>query len=609
MTEDPNRRIGDYEVLGVLGSGGMGKVFKVRNVISDRVEAMKILLPDLAGQQELADRFLREIKLLASLDHPNIAQLRTALTLSNRLVMVMEYVEGTTLAARLEQGPIPPDEAVGYVKQVLGALAYAHGRNVIHRDIKPANMMLTPGGTVKLMDFGIARASGDASMTTTGTTVGSLFYMSPEQVKGGAVDSRSDLYSLGVSLYEMVTGQRPFKANSDYSLMTAQLQERPKPPSELQPGLPGQLNGIILHAMSKEPSDRFQSAEEFRQALDDLSVSVPMPVAAVEAMPSSAAPMAATSVIAGTPGMMPPATDLPAPPPMQTVPVPSVMDLSPKPSRGRGLYMALGAVIVLAVLVLAGISFPRWLKTRASEQKQAADQKAADQNSNPASNAATANPSASDSSSASTSQTSDAVSGSTPGSPATSGPGSPADAGAQPAANSAASGTQPAGGTTPSDGNPAAGAVASGGYTPASDSMPATAKGKGASGKKSARPKTSMAEGGRSITAPVSAVSRENVGDTGSTDAKAEPMEELEQDVDQISSRATAASDSLESMRRQLSSQGLNLRGDIASSQELMKSNLDKARQALQNQDARNARRYLNMAQAQVDKIEKFLGH
>src|SRR3984957_4226963 len=118
-TEDPSKRIGDYEVLGVLGTGGMGKVFKVRNVISDRIEAMKVLLPDLAGRQELADRFLREIKLLASLDHPNIAQLRTALTLSNRLVMVMEYVEGTTLAASVEQAPIPPAEAVNYVTQVL----------------------------------------------------------------------------------------------------------------------------------------------------------------------------------------------------------------------------------------------------------------------------------------------------------------------------------------------------------------------------------------------------------------------------------------------------------------------------------------------------------
>src|SRR6202451_4284672 len=172
MSEEINKRVGDYRILNEWGSGGMGRVYKVRNVISDRVEAMKVLLPDLAGRQELADRFLREIKLLASLDHPNIAQLRTALTLSNRLVMVMESVEGTTLAARLAQGPIPPGELIGYMTQVLNALSYAHARNVIHRDIKPANMMLTPGGTVKLMDFGIARAKGDASMTVTGTTLG-----------------------------------------------------------------------------------------------------------------------------------------------------------------------------------------------------------------------------------------------------------------------------------------------------------------------------------------------------------------------------------------------------------------------------------------------------
>src|SRR5436309_404338 len=166
MSDEANpKRIGDYEILGVLGTGGMGRVFKVRNVISDRIEAMKILLPDLAGRQELAERFLREIKLLASLNHPNIAALRTALTLENRLVMVMEYVEGTTLATRLEQGPIPAGEAIGYMRQVLSALAYAHSRNVIHRDIKPANMMLTPSGTEKLTDFVIPRASGDASMT------------------------------------------------------------------------------------------------------------------------------------------------------------------------------------------------------------------------------------------------------------------------------------------------------------------------------------------------------------------------------------------------------------------------------------------------------------
>src|SRR5215472_3177208 len=142
--------VGDYQVIGILGAGGMGKVYKVRNTISDRVEAMKVLLPDLANAPELADRFLREIKVQASLEHPNIAALHTALRIDNQLLMFMEFVEGVTLEQLLkEQGRIPVGSAVNYVSQVLSALDYAHQHGVIHRDIKPANMMLTPAGAVK----------------------------------------------------------------------------------------------------------------------------------------------------------------------------------------------------------------------------------------------------------------------------------------------------------------------------------------------------------------------------------------------------------------------------------------------------------------------------
>src|SRR5215467_11747299 len=197
------QHIGDYEILSILGVGGMGKVYKVRNVISERVEAMKILLPDLTSNQSLADRFLREIRLLATLHHPNIAALRTALTYENQLVMIIEYVEGETIANRIARAPLSTAEVVNFSDQCLTALAYAHKQNIIHRDIKPANMMLTPDGVVKLMDFGIAKASTDRKLTMTGTTLGSLYYMSPEQIQGAAgVDARSDLYSLGVSLYE-----------------------------------------------------------------------------------------------------------------------------------------------------------------------------------------------------------------------------------------------------------------------------------------------------------------------------------------------------------------------------------------------------------------------
>jgi serine/threonine protein kinase len=169
------KQIGDYEVIGTLGSGGMGRVYKVRNTITDRIEAMKVLLPDLEGHEQVAARFLREIKVLAALKHPNITTLHTALTINNQLVMIMEYVEGQSLSARLNQGPIPAPEALTYLDQLLSALSYAHKQRVIHRDIKPANMMLTSDGTVKLMDFGIARTEdGPDKLTAPGSTLGSI---------------------------------------------------------------------------------------------------------------------------------------------------------------------------------------------------------------------------------------------------------------------------------------------------------------------------------------------------------------------------------------------------------------------------------------------------
>src|SRR5271166_1678809 len=267
------QHISDYEILSTLGVGGMGKVYKVRNVITDREEAMKILLPDLSSNRSLADRFLREIRVLAALNHPNIAALRTALTYENQLVMIMEFVEGETLANRIARAPISTSEAVNYSEQILSALGYAHKHNITHRDIKPANMMLTPQGVVKLMDFGIARSGTDGSLTSTGTTLGSLNYMPPEQVRGESADARSDIYSFGVSLYELLTGKLPFHSDSQYSLMTAHLNEVPVAPITLRDDLPPSLNEIILMAIAKDPANRFQSADAFRAALSSVEVS------------------------------------------------------------------------------------------------------------------------------------------------------------------------------------------------------------------------------------------------------------------------------------------------------------------------------------------------
>src|SRR3954468_20861308 len=265
---DTSRRIGDYEVISILGAGGMGRVYKVKNVLTDRVEAMKVLLPDLEGHEEVAARFLREIKVLAGLDHPHIAALRTALTIDNQLVMIMEYVEGQSVSSALDRGPLSVADALTYLDQVLEALSFAHKHKIIHRDIKPANMMVTSQGYIKLMDFGIARTEDESSkLTAPGSTLGSMSYMSPEQIKGEATDERSDLYSLGISLYEMVTGEKPFHGDSNFSIMAAHINQAPRPPIDVHPGLPKAVNDVILMSIAKAPEQRFQTADAFRNAI------------------------------------------------------------------------------------------------------------------------------------------------------------------------------------------------------------------------------------------------------------------------------------------------------------------------------------------------------
>ena len=330
MNYNKGDRIGDYEIVDVLGAGGMGRVYKVRNVISERLEAMKVLLPNLESDPDLADRFMREIKVQASLQHPNIACLHTALRINNQLLMLMEFVEGSTVEALLRQGPLPARQAVDAVRQVLLALGHAHQQGVVHRDIKPANIMVMADGTVKLMDFGIARLSADRRLTQTGRTVGSLYYMSPEQIQGAEnLDARSDVYSLGVTLYEMVTARRPFQGDSDYSIMAAHLGAPPTPPIEIDPSLPAALNDIILMAIAKDPGQRFQTADAFRGALGAVAAPVPAPAS----MPTQV-------VSAGAPPVRPAAAV----------------------KNNRGLYMAIGSVATIVVLAVAAMQAPRFFR-------------------------------------------------------------------------------------------------------------------------------------------------------------------------------------------------------------------------------------------------------
>jgi serine/threonine-protein kinase len=299
--------LGDYKVTGVLGKGGMGKVYRVRSLLTDREEAMKVLLPDFDENADLGDRFLREIKVHARLQHPNIASLRTALKIGERLYMLMELIEGASLADRLRDGPMPVSGSISCMTQVLSALAYAHHAGVIHRDLKPANILIAGDGTVKLTDFGIAHVSDATRMTSTGLALGTLAYMSPEQVRGDAVDGRSDLYSVGLTLYEMITGCRAIQGNTAHSLMNAQLTMMPAAPAVVNPTVPATVSMAIMRALAKDPAQRFQSADEFSLALTEDQTREVRALNYPPPQPQSAAPAPGTPA-AGTPTSRSPIT-------------------------------------------------------------------------------------------------------------------------------------------------------------------------------------------------------------------------------------------------------------------------------------------------------------
>ncbi len=580
MSQDyvAGQHLGDYEILGVLGAGGMGKVYKVRNVISDRVEAMKILLPNLASEKELADRFLREIKLLATLHHPNIAALRTALTLDNQLVMIMEFVDGVTLSSRLHEGPIPPAEAVQYVDQVLAALSYAHKLNIVHRDIKPANMMLTTDGVVKLMDFGIARSGADRSLTTTGTTLGSLNYMPPEQVRSEGVDARSDIYSLGVSMYEMVTGMLPFEGSSNYSLMSAHLEQTPKAPIVHKPGLPESLNQIILMALAKDPANRFQTADAFRSALSTVDIEALKPAPAGTTMPASWMPPYSGSGSEATMAVNTPAPELArsaasragvsnrpatsagaggsigsgtgsgrATPPQGMAPSVAALPPVAVSSSKRGLYMGLGALVVVGVLFAAGFYLPRRLKIHAGESKATMP----------------APPASGD------------AKDSQPSPPAV--PASAADS--VPSAPPAA-------------------------LVPDTTADPAKIKRAGGKSDAAGGSKE-MANAAREQRAAAEAQAQAEKAAAAAAAAELEEAEHLEE---QLTSRAASISQSLDNLKAQQSSQGYGLRGDVVSAEQRMQTYMSKAQAALQRQDGANAKKYFDQADREIAFLEKFLG-
>jgi eukaryotic-like serine/threonine-protein kinase len=552
MSLEIGSRIGDYEIVSALGAGGMGKVFKVRNVISDRVEAMKVLLPDLEHEPELADRFMREIKVQASLQHPNIATLHTAVRVDNQLLMLMELVEGITLDQRLQQGPIPLRDGVDYIGQVLGALGYAHQRGVIHRDIKPANMMLTAKGTVKLMDFGIAKAAADRRLTMTGTTLGSLYYMSPEQIKGTAtLDARSDLYSVGVSLYEIVTGKKPFDGDSQFAIMAAHLEKMPVPPVTLDAKLPQALNDVILMSIAKQPEQRFQSAEAFGAALGSVRQSLGLPAI------GSATGSAATAT-------------------MQQARLPDTVPLSQAPgevqrkSSKRWIWVAAGALATAAALV-AVIQFGPWRKTNAQVASQTAEAPRV---------------------------TTPETSPSQPPPPMSTAPNPEPQVAAQPPATAT---ELPAASVTTPKREAQKPAVRQIAKQLRNNEAPTTA---------APAPLQPQAQ----QQAPPAQQQAPPASESAPRNPPARPpgpdpavLQELRERLVKLDARAGAVRSSLQNLKNAQAAGGLSLRGDMTAAESRMNHMLDGANSALRAHDAAAAEKFMQSADTELEKLEKFL--
>jgi len=309
MTETPDEpiRLGDrYELGGLLGRGGMADVRVGRDLRLGRTVAVKQLRSDLATDPTFQERFRREAQSAASLNHPAIvAVYDTGESLDKdghvAPYIVMEYVEGETLRDVMRNGrKLLPERALDITADVLSALDYSHRSGIVHRDIKPANIMLTPSGQVKVMDFGIARAIADASsaMTATAAVIGTAQYLSPEQARGETVDARSDIYSTGCLLYELLTGRPPFVGDSPVSVAYQHVREEARPPSQLNPDVSANIDAIVAKSLAKRTDDRYQSAADMRKDIDRLIAGhqIDAPTVASQAIPDSGSTMVAPVV-------------------------------------------------------------------------------------------------------------------------------------------------------------------------------------------------------------------------------------------------------------------------------------------------------------------------
>ncbi|NLJ24894.1 MAG: Stk1 family PASTA domain-containing Ser/Thr kinase [Firmicutes bacterium] len=269
-----------YAIEERIGEGGMALVYKAKDRLLHRWVAVKVLREQYTSDEDFVERFRREAQAAASLSHPNVVNIYDVGEVQDTYYIVMEYVRGTNLKELIrKEGKLTPEQSVGIALQVAAALSHAHRRHLVHRDIKPHNILITDEGQVKVTDFGIARAASTATLTQTGLIIGSVHYFSPEQARGGVSSEQSDIYSLGIVLYEMLTGKVPFTGETPIAVALQQLQEPVPSPRKLDPGIPKPLEDVILKALAKEPEERFRSADEFILALQKTGIKTDVPVA------------------------------------------------------------------------------------------------------------------------------------------------------------------------------------------------------------------------------------------------------------------------------------------------------------------------------------------
>ena len=283
MPFSPGAVLGPYELRGLVGSGGMGEVYRAFDPRLNRDVALKIVPDDFAADTRRRERFRREAQAIAALNHPHIVTVHSAEDLDGHLVLVMELVDGRTLADVIPSGGLPLPRLVKIAVQIADGLGAAHDRGIIHRDLKPRNVMVTADGRVKVLDFGLAKlrdpqdgvVTGHETaslweLTGEGRIVGTAAYMSPEQAEGRPLDHRTDLFSLGILLYEMASGERPFRGESVVSVLSSILRDLPRPLAELNPRLPREFTRIVRRCLAKDPDERYQSAKDLRLDLEDL---------------------------------------------------------------------------------------------------------------------------------------------------------------------------------------------------------------------------------------------------------------------------------------------------------------------------------------------------